>query len=201
MTPLSRSGTWYLFDYGMVLSTQPEPADWAALERETGMQLAAASSPYWRHREDYDAGTHTPAEYWTRVLGTPVSAEQLQVLEDLDAKQWSHLNPDTMAVLETLSGEGAQLALLSNMPARMSARYLQESPWAAYFARTYFSGQLGMIKPDRRIFVHVLDELGAAPEDVVFIDDNVRNIEASRALGLQTVHFGPRTDLRRELAG
>ncbi len=201
MAPLSRSGTWYLFDYGMVLSTEPEPADWAALERETGMQqLAAASSPYWAHREDYDAGIHSPADYWTQVLGTSVSPERLRVLQDLDVQQWSHLNPATLSVLETLSGEGAQLALLSNMPAGMAARYLQESQWPAYFARTYFSGQLGMIKPHRRIFDHVLRELGAAGADVVFIDDNVRNIEAARALGLHTVHHVPGTDLRKELA-
>ncbi|WP_307859299.1 HAD family hydrolase [Arthrobacter sunyaminii] len=201
MTPLSRSGTWYLFDYGMVISTEPEPGDWAALERETGLQqLAPASSSYWAYREEYDAGTHTPAQYWARVLGTAVSAEQLRVLEDLDAAQWSHLNADTMAVLETLSGEGAQLALLSNMPAGMSARYLREAAWPAHFAHTFFSGPLGMIKPDRRIFAHVLDKLGAAPADVVFIDDNVRNIEAARALGLHTVHFNPGTDLRQELA-
>ncbi|WP_258073585.1 HAD family phosphatase [Arthrobacter sp. 08Y14] len=199
MTELSRP--WYLFDYGMVISTEPEREDWAALERETGMQhLEAASSPYWRHREDYDAGTYTPAQYWARVLGRPVSADQLRVLEELDAAQWSHLNADTMAVLETLSGDGARLALLSNMPGGMAERYLREAAWPARFARTFFSGPLGMIKPDRRIFAHVLDKLGAAPADVVFIDDNVRNIEAARELGLYTVHFAPGTDLRQALA-
>lgn len=201
MTALSRSGIWYLFDYGKVVSTEPEPADWAALEKETGLQLAPASSPYWRHREDFDAGISTPAEYWARVLGrSSVDAEKVEVLEDLDAAQWSHLNPKTMRILETLDREGARLALLSNMPVRMSERYVREAPWAAYFARTFFSGQLGMIKPDIRIFEHVLNELAVAPGDAVFIDDNLPNIEAARSLGLRTVHFGPETDLERELA-
>lgn len=200
------SGQWYLFDYGNVISTEPEPADWAALQRVTGLQLEPASSPYWVHRADFDAGAVSPAEYWAAVLGPScmnaemVDAEMVRVLEDLDAAQWSHLNRKTLRMLETLERGGAQLALLSNMPARMSERYLREAPWAAYFTRTFFSGQLGMIKPDTRIFDHVLKELAAAPGDVVFIDDNLPNIEAARSLGLRTVHFGPETDLERELA-
>ncbi|MDN3480445.1 HAD family phosphatase [Arthrobacter sp. APC 3897] len=201
MEKTDSSGTWYLFDYGMVISAEPEPEDWAALERETGLRgLAAASGPYWNHRDDYDAGRHTPAQYWARVLGRPVGAEQLRALEELDAAQWAHVNADTLAVLETLSEEGARLALLSNMPASMADQYLREAAWPARFTRTFFSGPLGMSKPDPRIFTHVLDELGAVPADVVFIDDNVRNIGAARELGLHTVHFRPGTDLRQELA-
>lgn len=201
MTVRFSSGTWYLFDYGKVISTEPEPADWAALERETGLQLAPASSPYWAHREAFDAGVASPAEYWARVLGRDsVDADKVRALEDLDAAQWSHLNPETLRILETLAGAGAQLALLSNMPVRMSERYLRESSWPAYFTRTFFSGQLGLIKPDVRIFEHVLNELAAAPGDVLFVDDNLPNIEAARSLGLRTVHFGPETDLERQLA-
>ncbi|MET4061388.1 putative hydrolase of the HAD superfamily [Arthrobacter sp. UYP6] len=199
-TALSRSGTWYVFDYGMVVSTAPEPADWVALERETGLKLAQASSPYWAHREGFDAGALETAEYWARVLGRPADAEQLEKLEELDAAQWSHLNCATLSVLETLAGEGAQLALLSNMPAGMSERYLDGSPWSGYFAKMFFSGKLGVAKPDRRIFAHVLADLRAAPRDVVFIDDNEPNIDAARALGIRSIHFTPETDLWRELA-
>lgn len=199
MAQLSRSGMWYLFDYGMVISTAPEPEDWIALEQETGLDLQPAGSPYWFRREDFDAGHFTPAAYWSGVLGHAVEDSRVRVLEELDAAQWAHLNPATLAVLDTLRNEAAQLALLSNMPADMSRRYLRGSGWAHYFAKTYFSGQLGLTKPDPRIFRHVLADLPAAPGDVVFIDDNEQNIAAARALGLQTVHHGPGTDLRQEL--
>lgn len=200
MTPLSRSGPWYVFDYGMVISTAPQPADWAALEHETGLQLAPATSSYWTRREDFDAGVLEPAEYWARVLGgRALDDEQIHVLEELDAAQWSHLNPDTVEVLESLADEGARLALLSNMPAGMAERFLRESSWAGYFAKTFFSGQLGLLKPDRRIFAHVLNDLRTAPAEVIFVDDNLRNIEAARGAGVHTVHFGPGTDLMQAL--
>ncbi|MBP3036883.1 HAD family phosphatase [Arthrobacter sp. zg-ZUI100] len=202
MTGLARPGLWYLFDYGMVISAAPEPRDWLALQRATGLDLdlQAASSPYWMHREGFDAGTLTPSQYWSAVLGRTAGADEVRRLEALDAAQWAHLNPGTLAVLETLSGEDAQLALLSNMPAAMSRHYTATAQWPALFSRLYFSGQLRMLKPDPRIFEYVAGDLGVQPRDIVFIDDNAANISAAQALGLQTVHHTGDTDLRAELA-
>ena len=46
-----------------------------------------------------------------------------------------------------------------------------------------------MAKPDGRIFALALARLDVRPEEVVFVDDFVRNIEAARAFGMQAVHF------------
>ena len=200
MSTLSCPGTWYLFDYGMVISAAPLPEDWEALRAVTGMDLQPAASPYWAARLEYDGGALSPADYWASVLGRRVGAEELARLEELDARQWARLNPRTQQVLQLLAGEGAQLALLSNMPAEMSYRYESDASWPAFFAVRYFSGRLRMVKPDERIYRHVLDGLGAAPEDVVFIDDNPANIEAAKALGMRVVLHTEETDLRQELA-
>ena len=200
MSRLSRPGLWYLFDYGMVISTEPEPADWEALHRATGLDLEPAGSPYWARRGDFDAGTADPEQYWTGVLGRVPWAEELRKLEALDAAQWSHLNPNTLAVLDTLEKEGASLALLSNMPAAMSRRYTAEAAWPRYFSRLYFSGQLQLLKPDPRIFNHVAADLNVRTGDIVFIDDNALNIAAAEKLGFQTVLHTPATDLQEELA-
>ena len=197
---LSRPGTWYLFDYGMVISTAPEPEDWQALHDATGMDLQPAASSYWAAREDFDAGTVTPEQYWTGVLGRPVSAEEVRSLEALDAAQWSHLNANTLEVLRTLADEGARLALLSNMPEELSRRYVAEATWPGYFSKLYFSGRLRLVKPDPRIFEHVAADLKAAPRDIVFIDDNAANIATAEKLGFSTVQHTDETDLRAELA-
>jgi len=199
MSTLSRPGTWYLFDYGMVISAAPVPEDWDALRSVAGMDLRAASSPYWATRLEYDGGVLSPAEYWNSVLGRPIGGDDLDQLEELDARLWSRLNPRTLEVLEFLAGEGAQLALLSNMPEGMSYRYESEASWPAFFAIRYFSGRLRMVKPEPEIYRHVLEGLGAAPEDVVFIDDNPANIEAAEALGMRVVLHTAGTDLSREL--
>lgn len=200
MSTLFRPGTWYLFDYGMVISAAPLQADWDALREATGLDLQHASSPYWATRLEFDGGALSPAAYWSGVLGREAEADEVARLEELDARQWSRLNPRTMQVLQDLAEEGAQLALLSNMPVQMSSRYESGAPWATYFRKRYFSGRLGMVKPDSRIYKHVLADLGAAPKDVVFIDDNAANIDAAQALGIQAVRHTEDTDLRQELS-
>lgn len=200
MTDTSRQAPWYLFDYGMVVSTAPRPSDWATLEQATGLDLRSASSSYWASREAFDAGRIGPAEYWAEVLGRPVPSADLDQLERLDAAQWSHLNPQTIAVLETLRSRRAKVALLSNMPRGMAEWHLDGSGWVGYFSRLYFSGKLGMAKPDPRIFRYVAAELSAHPEDIVFIDDNATNIAAARELGFRTILHTSQTDLYFDLS-
>lgn len=47
---------------------------------------------------------------------------------------------------------------------------------------------MGEIKPDRAVFMRALDECGATPEQVVFFDDSLSNVEAAQALGIRTFH-------------
>jgi len=51
--------------------------------------------------------------------------------------------------------------------------------------RVFASYRMGAIKPDRDYFETVLAELGAAPSQAVFFDDNVVNVEGARACGLE----------------
>lgn len=200
MTAVSRSDLCYLFDYGMVVSTAPEPSDWRALEHVTGLDLRPKTSPYWMGREAFDSGKLSPEEYWPGVLGRPVKAADIELLEALDSTQWSHLNASTLSILETLKSEHASVALLSNMPIQMAKRHLIESSWTNYFSKLYFSGMLGLAKPDRKIFDHVVADLGARPQDVVFIDDNAANIATAQSLGFKTILHTSATDLRDEVS-
>ncbi|MGK3709477.1 HAD family hydrolase [Arthrobacter sp. IK3] len=200
MTTFPASGTWYLFDYGKVISTEPLAEDWDALQYSAGLDLRSPSSSYWAARLEYDGGGLSPAEYWSSVLGRAVGGDDLDRLEELDARLWSRLNPRTLEVLDFMAGQGAHLALLSNMPEGMSHRYESEAAWPGFFAARYFSGRLRMVKPEPQVYRYVLKGLGAAPEDVVFIDDNRANIEAAEALGMRVVLLREDTDLRQELA-
>jgi 2-haloacid dehalogenase len=61
------------------------------------------------------------------------------------------------------------------------------------------SGEVRLVKPDPAIFEHMLDKIGRKPEECIFIDDNPANVQASRALGIVTIHYQSPEQLEQEL--
>ncbi|MDD3686379.1 MAG: HAD family phosphatase [Bacteroidales bacterium] len=57
----------------------------------------------------------------------------------------------------------------------------------SFFEKAYFSHEIGMKKPDPKIFEFVLENSNLIPAETLFIDDNKANIEAASALGIQTL--------------
>ena len=56
-----------------------------------------------------------------------------------------------------------------------------------YFNRAIFSHRVGMKKPDREIFQHLLDETGIDPAESLYIDDLIANVEMASSLGFQAI--------------
>lgn len=67
------------------------------------------------------------------------------------------------------------------------------------FLKAYYSHEMGMRKPDADGFEYILQQNNLKPEETLFIDDTVANINTAKALGFQTIHLtAPQTvlDLR-----
>jgi len=46
---------------------------------------------------------------------------------------------------------------------------------------------VGMRKPEHRIYLHIVDQLGVPVERVLFLDDNRTNVEAAVACGMYAI--------------
>jgi len=68
------------------------------------------------------------------------------------------------------------------------------------FETRFLSHEIGLVKPDREIFEHVVEGLGCAPAEVMFLDDNQLNVEAARSVGLDAHRVTGVEDSRRLLA-
>lgn len=56
------------------------------------------------------------------------------------------------------------------------------------FDKVYYSFEMNMRKPDLEIFEFVLEENNLDPEETLFIDDNIYNIQGAAKLKIQTLH-------------
>ena len=57
------------------------------------------------------------------------------------------------------------------------------------FDKVYTSANIGIAKPDKRIFEFVLKDLNIMPEEMLFIDNQENNIETAKLLGIKTILF------------
>jgi epoxide hydrolase-like predicted phosphatase len=61
------------------------------------------------------------------------------------------------------------------------------------------SFQVGMAKPDIRIFKLAAERLGLDPEKCVFVDDVEKYLEGARRIGMKTVHYADFGSFKEEL--
>jgi epoxide hydrolase-like predicted phosphatase len=90
--------------------------------------------------------------------------------------------------LRRLRAGGVPLALLTNNVKEFGDSWRGSFPVDELFDVVVDSSEVGMRKPDPRIYLHTCETCGVAPEATVFLDDNRDNVAASRRLGIETVH-------------
>lgn len=59
-----------------------------------------------------------------------------------------------------------------------------------YFDGIVTSFEAKSMKPERKIFMDVVEKYGIKPEETLFFDDSIKNCEAARALGFHAQHVG-----------
>jgi putative hydrolase of the HAD superfamily len=59
----------------------------------------------------------------------------------------------------------------------------------SFFHHCYYSHEVGMRKPETRIYEHVLNDYKLNASQTIFLDDNIENIRAANTLGIQTLHI------------
>lgn len=84
-----------------------------------------------------------------------------------------------------------RIALCSNAPHGVVESLMDHYHFLDCFDEVCVSSALHITKPDPRIFSIVLARLNCNPEDVVFIDDNSKNVAAAESLGITGIlHTG-----------
>jgi putative hydrolase of the HAD superfamily len=131
-------------------------------------------------------GTLDPAEF-ERLLAAELRTEDGGPVpaEGLLARMFGGFVPvePMYELLRTARADGVRTALLSNSWGNEYPRDL----FAGLFDAVVISCEVGMRKPDERIFRHAIDLVGLPPGQCVFIDDIDHNVTAARACGMRAI--------------
>jgi putative hydrolase of the HAD superfamily len=191
-----------VFDYGMVLSGPPFLEAREELKRITGLSHEAFESLYWTDRHAYDRGELTGLEFWRKFVSDArlgLSDAKIAELNDWDACMWTTFNPEMLNWHKQLKEKGLKTGILSNMGDSVLESIERKFNWIADFDVLIWSYQHRMAKPEPAIYRLLLEQLGTAAEETLFLDDKLENIEAARHLGIQSLQFSTVDQLRRDL--
>jgi putative hydrolase of the HAD superfamily len=104
-------------------------------------------------------------------------------------RKFLSMDDDAVEVVHALAKAGFKLGLVSNTPFPAFAidDFLQFEGLFDYFPIRVYSSAVRYMKPQRRIFRLALDQLGVAPEKILFVGDRVdKDVKGPARVGMRT---------------
>lgn len=157
-------------------------------------------NPLLNVREKYrplaDLGLISDSEFWFKAL---MEVGVKAVTEDFEIESYMQQIDGTLNIVNKLKQKGYQIAILSNDSKDMALSKRKKYNFDELFDDVIFSCELGIKKPDFEIYRIASNRLNTSPEQVVFIDDRLENIEAARKTGMYSILFRNPDQLGKEL--
>jgi len=96
-----------------------------------------------------------------------------------------------------LKSRGIKIFILSNN-FKERATFYNHYPWMHEVVdRAYFSWQTGFVKPDIRAWQLILDENNLRGDECIYFDDQEKNIESARNIGIKSFLFTNENELEK----
>lgn len=159
---------------------------------------------------EWSGGNITPDELWRRWLRSEAvrgfesgktSVEQFgsHAVEELGLivspnqflegfRSWIGGTYDGIHEIVSALRTTTSVGCLSNTNAIHWERMTDEFNLHQLFDHHFLSHRIGLLKPDREIFEHIVQETSVQPERVLFFDDNLMNVEGAQSIGIRSYH-------------
>ncbi len=189
-----------LFDFGGVLLRTEDQTPRRRWEKRLGLNSGALEAYIFRSLRGQQAQLgSTPWETVWQSAATHfhISATDVQQMQQ-DFFAGDVLDHSLVAYIRRLKPYFT-IGLLSNTWHRDGRALLLQYGIADAFHFSVTSAELGIKKPDPRIFKVALERAHASPAQAIFVDDMAENVEAARALGMNSVHFTDSNGTYRQL--
>ncbi|HEN3642444.1 TPA: glucose-1-phosphatase [Yersinia enterocolitica] len=185
----------YIFDLGNVIVDIDFKRILGVWSKLSSVPLATLSERFtmgevFQQHERGEISDEDFARQLSDEMGLSLSFEQF-------AEGWQAvfvaLRPEVISIMQKLRAEGHRVVVLSNTNRLHCNYWPQHYPEVAAAAdHMYLSQDLGMRKPEARIYQHVLSVENTPAEQAVFFDDVEANIVAARIEGITGIHVTDR---------
>ena len=191
-----------VFDMDGVLCRYRIERRLALLASWSGTSADAIHAAIWRSgfEDEAERGTVSADEYLREFgerMGYPLTAHQW-----IEARRVA-IEPDlTVLSLARQLGQEHPVGMFTNNPLLLKRHIAEVFPAVAeiFGPRAVFSSELGRCKPEPEAFRRLAARLGAAPDEILYFDDDAVYVAGAREAGLSAYPVGEPADVRRGLA-
>lgn len=145
---------------------------------------------------EFDLGRITPHQFYQQTrdkLGLRLSYNEfVQVYCGIFSLNLSVVNWVKMLASKVT------LSIVSNTDPLHFEYILHTFEMMSLFEKPTTSFQVGIMKPEPDIYRHAMNKIGVSPEESIFIDDRIENVEGAQAVGMYGIIYNDRTDLGKE---
>ncbi|MDE7247799.1 MAG: HAD family phosphatase [Lachnospiraceae bacterium] len=192
--------TTIIFDIGNVLAD----FDWKKYYQSFGydeemverIAKATVKNPLWN---EYDRGIMSREEILQGFIDDDPEIEKdiRQVLQDVG--RMVKRNDYAIPWIQELQGKGYRCLYLSNFSEKAHIECAAALDFIPYLDGGILSYQDKVIKPMPEIYQLLIDRYQLVPEECVFMDDTLINVEAAEKFGIHTIHFKNQAQAIEEL--
>lgn len=150
--------------------------------------------------ENQDAGYPLSKATEERVKLYPEHEELIRMYYGRWEEMLGESIPETVEILKQLiDSKQYKIVALTNWSHETFPIALKKFAFLHWFEGIVVSGKEKTRKPFNDIYELTLKRFNIHAEASLFIDDNLRNIEAAKTLGIQTIHFSSPSNLKLQL--
>lgn len=189
-----------LFDFGGVILTHPKEVVPEVIAKIYNSSVEVAKEEYAHFRNDYYLGKIPTGKLISSLSATFKSNKSVEEVKELWIKYYSKLAKANRKILKIIKNlrKDYKVYLFSNTT-EMSHLHNSKTGIYDYFDETFMSYQLGMRKPENRIYKKILSKIGCKSNECIFIDDSAENLEPAKKLGIKTILFNVLVDAPSDL--
>lgn len=132
----------------------------------------------------FKRGELSEEDYWKfarEQLGITVTNEEIfSILQES-----YEINPDVKNYVGKVKTAGYKTCICSNNFITRVGELDKKFSFLKDFDTAVFSYEVGVLKPDKRIFEALVKKLGVSPSELVYSDDNEEKLKGALALGIR----------------
>ncbi len=110
------------------------------------------------------------------------------------------VDKELIACIDTLREQGVVCLIATNQEKYRAEYMFQKIGFNKSFDKLYAAGNLGVAKPDHAFFQTIVDDLkGVAKEEILFWDDQLKNVESAREYGIHAEQYTTLPDFENKM--